>query len=442
MDMMGDREQADQARLVEWAADQDWSNGRVAMHGVSYVGTTPHEAAIHDPEGLETIVTVAGVTNQWRNTFQNGVPYDGRHYPLTYELLVGAPPPFDVERGPDWATNAASGACGQEEALEQMSPGTYEKGLYDDYWAERNLTRGAGNVDVPVLYSQGFDDRAVNPSEARGWFDELDVPKKGILHQQGHMYPPREDYELLEHAWLDRWLKDRDTGVVDSPTVEVLTNDGGIRAGETWPPEEAEPVRWNLTPDGLARDEAPEGGETYLADMARNKADPPENGTVPGPLGEAVESPAGPAGLPSRLAWTTPALEEPVHLAGSAWLHLQARVDAENTYFLFDLYDLAPDGERRWLAEGWFNAHLREGFDESNPLTPGESHRFDFAFEPREWVVDEDHRLQLVVRGHDDRVFPVDELVTRNTIEYGPEGSWLEVPVLRDPAVHDRPDGI
>jgi putative CocE/NonD family hydrolase len=439
MNMMGAKEQADQARLVDWIADQVFSDGNVAMHGVSYVGTTPHEAAIENPDDLATVVTIAGVTNQWRNVFMNGVPYDGRHYPITYEVGQGAPPPLDVLRGPDWATNAASGACGQQAAIEHMSPGTYEKGVYDDYWNDRNLTRGAANVTAPILYSQGFDDRAVNPSEAIHWFNDLDVEKKGLFHQQGHQYPPRDDYFTIEHAWFDHYLKGRDTGVTDTPTVEVLTNDDTIRTGDTWPPTNASTLSFNLTDDELVHEPVDEGSQTYLADMARNAVDVVDPA---GPAGEAYQDPAEPAGLPSTLTWTSEPFEKAVHLAGPAELHLEASVDAENTYFVFDLYDVAPDGDERWLGEGWFNAHLREGFDQSAPLTPGERYRFDFGFEPREWVIQPDHKLELRVTGHDSRVFPIDQPATQNTIHYGPDGAWLELPVLENPSEHERPDEI
>ncbi len=432
MDMMGAKEQADQHDLVEWIAGQPWSDGKVAMHGVSYVGTTPHEAAITAPEHLTTVVTIAGVTNQWRNTFMNGVPYDGRHYPLTYELLVGAPPPFDVERGPDWAINTAMAACDQEEAIAHMSPGTYEHGIYDAYWAERNLTLGAGDVQVPILYSQGFADRAVNPSEAVHWFNELDVPKKAFLHQAGHQYAPREDYFTVEHAWMDHWLKGIENGVLESPPVEVQLNDDRIRLGTHWPPEQPARERLHLATGELTPVAPSEGEESYRADMARNAFTGPDQ----------LDAVASLDGTPTELAWTSQPLEDPIHLAGQARMHLVASVDAENTYFLFDLYDVAPDGAWTWLAEGWFNAHLREGFEKSAPLTPGQAHTFDFVFEAREWVLQEGHSIALMVHGHDDRVFPIDEPVTHNTIHYGQEGSWLELPVVEDPVIVERPDDV
>ncbi|HEX9816114.1 MAG TPA: CocE/NonD family hydrolase, partial [Candidatus Thermoplasmatota archaeon] len=55
-DFFGDEEQRDQAHVVEWIAEQPWSNGRVGMMGLSYHGTTPTEAAILNPPHLKTIV--------------------------------------------------------------------------------------------------------------------------------------------------------------------------------------------------------------------------------------------------------------------------------------------------------------------------------------------------------------------------------------------------
>ncbi len=443
MDMMGPREQADQADLVEWAANQPFSNGKVAMHGFSYVGTTPHEAAIHDPDGLETIITGAGVTNQWRNTYQNGVPYDGRHYPLTYQALVGTPPPTNIDQGPDWATNTAKNACGQEDAIEAMSPGTYEKGLYTEYWDERNLTKGAAHVTVPMLYMQGFTDRAVNPMEAIDWFNDINTPKKGLFHQAGHTYPPRADYAIIEHAWMDRWLKGIENGIMNTPTVEVQTNTDTVRTGDAWPPTNPQHQRLNLTETNLTLDAAPQGEATYLADMARNPIPGPA-GTIADatPASDAYHDPAEPAGYPSRLSWTGPAFDAPVHMAGPLVLNLNASVDAENTYFLFDAYDESPQGERTWIAEGWFNAHLRDGFDQSAPLTPYEPYRFTITFEPREWVFEEGHKLVLEVNGHDDRVYPIDEFVTVNTIHVGPQGSSIDIPVLEDPPLSALPDSM
>jgi predicted acyl esterase len=431
IDMMGPLEQQDSHDLVQWSAQQQWSDGKIGMHGVSYVGTTPHMAAIMNPENLVTIVTIAGVTNQWRNVYMNGVPYDGRFYPLTYEALVNAPPPLHVTHGPDWITAVGSGVCINQEAVDAMSPGTYEKGLYTEYWHERNLTRWAGDVQASILYSQGFIDRAVNPIEALGWFDEITSPKKAFLHQGGHIYPPRDDYFTVELAWFDHWLKGIENGVMNSAPVEVQTNRDTIRVADHWPPQDAENKRYYLAPGALTSHTPEDDSETYTADQWRSLA----------LSGGALMQDVTPT---NRLEYVTEPLETELYMAGTPRFHLTLSTDAENTYFLSDLYLVRGDEWTR-LTEGWMNAHLREGFDKSAPLVPSEPATMQFIFEPREWVFEEGDQIGLVIKGNDGRVGPIDlmdAVQTENTVHYGEGRSWLELPVLAQPQEHARPDHV
>lgn len=431
MNMMGAKEQADTYALVEWVASQSWSDGKVGMYGVSYVGTTPHEALIMAPPHLVTVVTVAGVTNQWRNMYQNGVPYNGRFYPLTYELIEGAPPPTDPDRGADWARNTANGACEQEEAVRHVAPGTYEKGVYDAYWKERNFTLKAKNVKASLFYNQGFTDRAVNPMEAVHWYSEIESPKKAFFGQWPHRTPDRKDWQTTLNAWFDHWLKGIDNGIMTTPQVEVVTNKNTIRVDADWPPKSATALRLFLSP-GKLQAEAPAAvtRATYMADNA-----------VRGYEGELQDA-AGGVGPRTRLTFQSDPLESDVYMAGIPWAHLRASVNADNTYFLLSLYDV--DGAAwREVAEGWMNAHLWESFEKSSPLVPGREYTFDFKFEPREYVFGTGHRIGLIIKGHDARVFPFDQPVTQNTIVLGGEHpSSLELPVLLNPATVNRPAEI
>ncbi|UOY03483.1 CocE/NonD family hydrolase [Blastococcus sp. PRF04-17] len=75
LDHLGPKDAQDLKDVVEWAASQPWSNGRVGMTGHSYVGSTPSLAAATDPEGLVTIVPSAGMATMYDHQFQAGVPY-------------------------------------------------------------------------------------------------------------------------------------------------------------------------------------------------------------------------------------------------------------------------------------------------------------------------------------------------------------------------------
>ncbi len=75
LDHLGQNDAKDLKDIVEWAAQQPWSNGRVGMTGHSYVGSTPSVAAAQDPEGLVTILPSAGLSSMYDHQFQAGVPY-------------------------------------------------------------------------------------------------------------------------------------------------------------------------------------------------------------------------------------------------------------------------------------------------------------------------------------------------------------------------------
>ncbi|MDQ3957040.1 MAG: CocE/NonD family hydrolase, partial [Actinomycetota bacterium] len=75
LDHMGPNDQSDAYEIVEWAAKQPWSNGRVGMTGHSYVGSTPQMAAAQKPPHLVTIVPSAGLAAMYHHEFQGGVPY-------------------------------------------------------------------------------------------------------------------------------------------------------------------------------------------------------------------------------------------------------------------------------------------------------------------------------------------------------------------------------
>lgn len=56
LDTMSDQTSSDFAEVIEWAAEQDWSNGRVGLLGISYFGGSQWRVAARKPKGLAAIV--------------------------------------------------------------------------------------------------------------------------------------------------------------------------------------------------------------------------------------------------------------------------------------------------------------------------------------------------------------------------------------------------
>jgi putative CocE/NonD family hydrolase len=59
--------------LVEWAAQQPWSDGNVGMVGISYFAMTQMEAAVERPPHLKGIMPVAGTFDLYESAEHHGL---------------------------------------------------------------------------------------------------------------------------------------------------------------------------------------------------------------------------------------------------------------------------------------------------------------------------------------------------------------------------------
>src|ERR1700749_2825423 len=67
------QERRDMYDLVEWAAEQPWSDGNIGMVGISYFACTQMEAAVERPPHLKAIMPVAGTYDLYQSGRHNGL---------------------------------------------------------------------------------------------------------------------------------------------------------------------------------------------------------------------------------------------------------------------------------------------------------------------------------------------------------------------------------
>ena len=254
MDLMGNAEQLGVDAAVTWLGTQDWSNGRVAMIGKSYDGSTPWQAATFGNEHLATIVPISGLIGvmelMWKNgssearapIMHNGV-YGSYGIDGDSEDIGNMCPDYIIGPG----TGVAAWMWGGEAA------GTY--------WKERYfLDRVLANYEGSVYLIQGMHDWNVDPHMAVPVINQLKdvgIEAKGLFGQWDHDYPDRPDYhfdrsgegrgregypqmtrfdwmqDLLE--WFDYYLLDK--GEKPGLWVEIQTNQGQWRLEDRYPPE-------------------------------------------------------------------------------------------------------------------------------------------------------------------------------------------------------------
>ena len=263
MDLMGNAEQLGVDAAVTWLGTQNWSNGKVAMIGKSYDGSTPWQAAMFGNEHLATIVPISGLIGLMELMWKNGS--NEARAPFMHNVVYGS-------YGLDGDTGDIGNACPDYALGPAAGAGAYVWGgeAVGTYWEERYfLQRVLDNYNGSVYLIQGMHDWNVDPHMAVPTINILKqhgIDAKGLFGQWDHDYPDRPDYhfnrsgegrgreaypqmtrfdwmqDMLE--WFDYYLK----GIGDKPGlwIEIQSNQGEWRLEDHYPPQGMETLALDL----------------------------------------------------------------------------------------------------------------------------------------------------------------------------------------------------
>ena len=165
----------------------DWSNGKVATTGISYLGTMSNGLATTGVDGLEVIIAEAGISSWYNYYRENGLVTSPGGYPgedfdslaeLTYSrnLLAG-----------DYIRANEAHKADLEKVKEQLDRKT---GDYNQFWHDRNYLLNAHKVKAEVVFTHGSQDWNVKPLHVYQMFHALPahINKHLFFHHGAHVY--------------------------------------------------------------------------------------------------------------------------------------------------------------------------------------------------------------------------------------------------------------
>ena len=165
----------------------DWSNGKVATTGISYLGTMSNGLATTSVDGLEVIIAEAGISSWYNYYRENGLVTSPGGYPgedfdslaeLTYSrnLLAG-----------DYIRANEAHQADLEKVKEQLDRKT---GDYNQFWHDRNYLLNAHKVKAEVVFTHGSQDWNVKPLHVYQMFHALpdSIRKHLFFHHGAHVY--------------------------------------------------------------------------------------------------------------------------------------------------------------------------------------------------------------------------------------------------------------
>ncbi len=424
--------------IIEWAAAQPFSNGRVATQGGSYLGHNQWQAAAMKPPHLVAIFPILASTNIYANWLTMGGAFR-----LSFNYGWGAVRmPFKIMLPQFWhMEDYMTENLLYENVLQHLPLSTmdvYGSGTlvphyrewirhqsYDQYWKEISDEERFDQVEVPA-YNMG------------GWFDIfIDGTINGYtgLRTSGGTQAARDGTRLIVGPWghgvsksfgdvdfgdaavidlfdlqlqfYDLHLKGIDRGLGERKPVELFYM--GVnqwREEDDWPIPGTDYQSFYIRSEGSANSVRGNGvvvkskpsrltEDSYVYDPLHPVPTTGGNNCcgTPTPSGPRDQRP-----LERRedvLVYTSEVLTDSLAIAGPITMKLFAATDGPDTDWMIKLVDVYPDGFAMPVSEGILRARFREGLDQMNLLTPGNTYEYDIHMTPTANVFLPGHRLRI-----------------------------------------------
>ena len=405
-DYGGQKEREDGFDLVEWLGTQEWSNGKVAMIGASYDGTTANAAAVENPPHLATIVPISAISRWYGYAYSQGVrhSYSGESddidppsdTPLDFQFAYGfAPPP---EPGAVTSAQQVAMRWNPCDRVEQLLRGYATEPDYDDFWKARDYLKDAAKVTAPALITHGHQDYNVKTWEGTQWYEALPGEKAMIVGQWGHAVPVWDEWDEYLDRWFARWLKGEPNGIESEPPVVTQSSDDQFRRRAHWSGNTTVPV-----PLGSEDVDYFDDGVLTESEMLRDVC---QVRCVHLDLGTAVSG---------------------RQIVGRPRVRLRATSDRPSTHFAVVLAERTKGGEVKVISRGFMNARYRKSLEKGVDVEPGVPQDYDIDLIDKDHLVGEDSTVELYVASSSTTWVLSDENRANNTLHLG--GSRIELPV-------------
>ena len=193
---------------VEWAGAQSWSNGKVAVMGISYFAMNAWRVAAQRPRHLAAIVPWEGAVDLYRDA--------NRHGGIFSNGFIRAWASHRRERAQD-----AEAAAAAEPAL---PPETYV-----DMYARNNPP--LGDIQVPLLSAGNWGGAGLHlRGNVEGYLGAGSAHKFLQIHVGDHVVPFYAlEGRLLQMRFLEQFLRGVDTGITREPPIRLAIRDDGER---------------------------------------------------------------------------------------------------------------------------------------------------------------------------------------------------------------------
>jgi putative CocE/NonD family hydrolase len=372
-DAFSPQEQRDGYDLVQWAAKQPWSDGKVGGGGGSYLAIDQVLTAALRPPHLKAIFPYAPLGDAYRDMVMTGGSVDTAFIPA-WIANVGAgmiqPPPAD----PEGVASILSHITGVSTAASRLvvDPLTGGQLAYDGpFWQTKSPLDVAGRIRVPTFVVGGLHDifqrgePLLYEAIKQHTFARLLIgPWMHLTYFSGLPADGVPDLHHLELAWYDRWLLGINTHLESTPAVtQYQWGPGHYVTSRDWPNPRLRTQRLYLRGGGQASSAPPSTSEptqsfmqnpaTGICTLSSSQWTAGAGGYLP------CESNPQPDQALGEATYQTPSLGHALKLDGPVLADVWLSTTAHEAPVTVRVFDVAPDGSVNELTDGWLSAGLR-----------------------------------------------------------------------------------
>ncbi|KAK2796528.1 hypothetical protein FQN51_009308 [Onygenales sp. PD_10] len=422
-------------QVIEWAAVQPWSSGKVGLLGISYYAGSQWRVAARKPKGLAAIIPWEGMSDYYRDRCRHGGILSNKFIDFWWNRQVitnqyGRP----GRMARNWGLDTLEGDLSEEELAlnrrDQTRDNATHKFRDEAYYSSKEYDMS--DIEVPLLSVGNWGGILLHLRGNMEGFTHAGSEFKYLRMITGRHDLPfyyKEEVEI-QRSFLDAFLKGEDrvgwSVKGKMPPVDLVLRKGDVgfnnaeaekvysrRTENEWPIARTRYTNFFLTPDGRLAE-----SRTLI------------------PLPKKVSYKAlGTLQHPELVNFTTPPFDKETEITGHIVAHLNVSVTPDpagptpsDIDLFLTLRHISPEGKEVYytgtagdpvpLTKGWLRVSLRKVnaqhpkqrqylpwrdyiSTDVQPVIPGEVYAVDVEVWPTNVVVEKGGKILLEVASGD-----------------------------------------
>jgi putative CocE/NonD family hydrolase len=409
--------------LIEWAAKQPWSTGRIGTLGGSYSAWIEWHTALLRPPHLAAMVSIGTTGDPGTDIFVSGP--SGLPSPTLISWFYFVSGRRNQKIGAvDWGKTVwGLPLYNLDETVGRANPNwkaQIEHVAGDRWWDSIRYQNKLAGIHVPVLHVTNWYDDVQGATLTNfagvttGGPREVRAAQKLIVGPGGHSgavakgpvdFGPAAKFDLGADVtrWLDYWLRGIHNGVPAEPAVHVFRmGENAWHDEREWPIRRARLLRYYLDSNGRANTADGNGilSEKHAVGPADKYSYDPAKPVVfiTEPDFRQIGGPDDYRAVERRedvLVYTSAPITKDTAVCGPIRMELYASSSAPDADFTAMLLDVWPDGFAQRLTDGMVRARFRNGISKPSFIETGRVYKYHIELWNTCQTFKQTHRIRI-----------------------------------------------